>query len=79
MKVVSSLKSLKKRDLNNKLVKRKGEIIRHQQKKSQNESATRLMDIKEQKKTWDVFTAKFVIYVSAAVILILAGMAIFLL
>ena len=34
------------------------------------------MDIKEQKKTWDVFT-KFVIYVSAAVILILAGMAIF--
>ena len=78
MKVVSSLKSLKKRDLNNKLVKRKGKLYVINKKKSQNESATRLMDIKEQKKTWDVFT-KFVIYVSAAVILILAGMAIFLL
>ena len=36
------------------------------------------MDIKDQKKTWEVFT-KFVAIVSAIVILILTGMAIFLL
>ena len=36
------------------------------------------MDIKDQKKTWEVFT-KFVVIVSAIIILILTGMAIFLL
>ena len=70
MKVVSSLKSLKKRDLNNKLVKRRGKLYVINKKNPRMKA--------EQKKTWDVFT-KFVIYVSVAVILILAGMAIFLL
>ena len=54
MKVVSSLKSLKKRDLNNKY-KRKGKLYVIN-KKTKNEIKTRLMDIKDQKETWSGFT-----------------------
>jgi ribosomal protein L36 len=63
MKIKSSLKSLKKRDLNSKLVRRRGIVF---------------MDNENHKSTWNNFT-KFVLWGTVAVIGVLVLMAIFLL
>ena len=80
MKVASSLKSLKKRDLNSKLVKRRGKVYIIN-KKIQNLKHVRvnlIMDNKDHKNTWEGFT-KFVLWGTIAVIVILVALATFLL
>ena len=79
MKIASSLKSLKKRDLNSKLVRRRGRVYIIK-KKIQNlrQDKSNYMDNETHKKTWDNFT-KFVLWGSIAVVIILVLMAIFLL
>ncbi len=79
MKVVSSLKSLKKRDINCKVVRRRGKlyvinkkILNLRQDKDNN------MDIESQKSTWFHFK-KLTFYISLAIIFILFLMAFFLL
>ena len=79
MKVASSLKSLKKRDLNSKLVKRRGKLYVINKKKSKIQSSSRLaMSEDNFKKTYDGFT-KFVLWGTIAVIVILVILAITLL
>ena len=78
MKIASSLKSLKKRDLNSKLVRRRGRFYIINKKNPKFKARQKQMDNDSHKKTWDGFT-KFVLWGSAAVILVLVLMAIFLL
>ena len=79
MKIASSLKSLKKRDLNSKLVKRRGKLYVINKKKSKIQSSARLsMSEQDFKKTYNGFT-KFVLWGTLAVILILVILALTLL
>ncbi len=80
MKVVSSLKSLKKRDINCKVVRRRGKlyVINKKNPKFKARQGQKLMDIRSQKETWSNFK-KLTVYISAAIILVLILMAIFLL
>ena len=83
MKVVSSLKSLKKRDINCKVVRRRGKLYVINKKNPkfkarQGQNFNNFMDIKSQKETWSNFK-KLTVYISAVVILVLVLMAIFLL
>ena len=78
MKIASSLKSLKKRDLNSKLVRRRGRVYVIN-KKILNSKLEKIiiMDNESHKNTWNNFT-KFVLWGSVAVVLVFP-MAIFLL
>ena len=80
MKVVSSLKSLKKRDINCKVVRRRGKlyVINKKKPKFKARQGQLAMDIEPQKETWAYFK-KLTVYISVAVILVLTLMAIFLL
>ena len=79
MKIASSLKSLKKRDLNSKLVKRRGKLYVINKKKSKIQSSPRLtMSDNDFKKTYDGFT-KFVLWGTIAVIALLVILALTLL
>ena len=79
MKIVSSLKSLKKRDLNSKLVRRRGRVYIINKKNPKFKARQKWdMDDKSHKDTWNNFT-KFVLWGSVAVVVILILMAIFLL
>ena len=80
MKVVSSLKSLKKRDLNSKLVKRRGKvyIINKKNPKFKLDKGRLIMNDNNHKNTWEGFT-KFVLWGTIAVIAILVILAITLL
>ena len=80
MKIKSSLKSLKKRDLNSKLVRRRGRvyIINKTNPKFKARQKQFFMDNKNHKSTWNNFT-KFVLWGTVAVIVVLVLMAIFLL
>ena len=79
MKVVSSLKSLKKRDINCKVVRRRGKLYVINKKNPKFKARQgQAMDIDPQRKTWSNFI-KLTTYISAVIIVILALMAIFLL
>ena len=80
MKIKSSLKSIKKRDLNSKLVRRRGRVyvINKTNPKFKARQKIIFMDNDNHKKTWNNFT-KFVLWGSVAVVIILVLMAIFLL
>ena len=80
MKVVSSLKSLKKRDINCKVVRRRGKlyVINKKNPKFKARQGQYFMDIDPQKETWSNFK-KLTIYISVTIILVLVLMAIFLL
>ena len=80
MKIKSSLKSLKKRDLNSKLVRRRGRvyIINKTNPKFKARQKQFFMDNEDHKNTWNNFT-KFVLWGTVAVIGVLFLMAIFLL
>ena len=80
MKIKSSLKSLKKRDLNPKLVRRRGRvyIINKTNPKFKARQKWFFMDNQDHKNTWNKFT-KFVLWGTVAVIGVLVLMAIFLL
>ena len=80
MKIKSSLKSLKKRDLNSKLVRRRGRvyIINKTNPKFKARQKQIFMDDQSHKSTWKNFT-KFVLWGTVAVIGVLVLMAIFLL
>ena len=79
MKVVSSLKSLKKRDINCKVVRRRGKLYVINKKKPKFKARQgQHMDLTPQKETWSNFK-KLTVYISVAVILVLILMAIFLL
>ena len=80
MKIKSSLKSIKKRDLNSKLVRRRGRvyIINKNNPKFKARQKQFFMENEDHKKTWNNFT-KFVLWGTIAVVLILTLMAIFLL
>ena len=80
MKIKSSLKSLKKRDLNSKLVRRRGRvyIINKTNPKFKARQKQFFMDDHDHKDTWNNFT-KFVLWGTVAVIGVLVLMAIFLL
>ena len=80
MKIASSLKSLKKRDLNSKLVRRRGRVyvINKTNPKFKARQKQIFMENENHKKTWNNFT-KFVLWGSVAVIVVLVLMAIFLL
>ena len=79
MKVVSSLKSLKKRDINCKVVRRRGKLYVINKKNPKFKARQgQLMNIDPQKKTWTNFM-KLTTYTSVAIIVVLALMAIFLL
>ena len=80
MKVVSSLKSLKKRDLNSKLVKRRGKlyVINKKIQNLRQDKVKTSMEIEDQKKTWRGFI-KLVIWVTAIIIIILSILGITLL
>ena len=80
MKVVSSLKSLKKRDINCKVVRRRGKlyVINKKNQSLKQDKVSNCMDINSQKETWSNFK-KLTVYVSVSVILVLVLMAIFLL
>ena len=80
MKIKSSLKSIKKRDLNSKLVRRRGRIyiINKVNPKFKARQKQFFMDNDNHKNTWNNFT-KFVLWGTVVVILVLALMAIFLL
>ena len=79
MKIASSLKSLKKRDLNSKLVRRRGRVYIINKKNPKFKARQKqFMDNESHKNTWNNFT-KFVLWGSIAVVIILALMAIFLL
>ena len=78
MKIKSSLKSLKKRDLNSKLVKRRGRVYIINKKNQKFKARQKeFMDTEKHKKTWDNFT-KFVLWGTISVIVILTLLAIFL-
>ena len=79
MKIASSLKSLKKRDLNSKLVKRRGRVyIINKKIRNLKQDKNSFMDNESHKNTWNNFT-KFVLWGTIAVICVLVLMAIFLL
>ena len=79
MKVVSSLKSLKKRDINCKVVRRRGKLYVINKKNPKFKARQgQQMDIGEQKETWSNFK-KLTLYVSATIVFVLILMAIFLL
>ena len=79
MKIKSSLKSIKKRDLNSKLVRRRGRIyIINKTNPKFKARQKQLMDNESHKNTWNNFT-KFVLWGTVAVILVLVLMVIFLL
>ena len=80
MKVVSSLKSLKKRDINCKVVRRRGKlyVINKKIQSLKQDRVKNYMDIDSQKETWSNFK-KLTVYVSVTIILVLVLMAIFLL
>ena len=79
MKIASSLKSLKKRDLNSKLVRRRGRVyIINKKILNLKQDKNRFMDNQSHKNTWNNFT-KFVLWGTIAVICVLVLMAIFLL
>ena len=80
MKIASSLKIVKKRDLNSKLVRRRGRVYIIN-KKIQNLKPDKnrpFMDNESHKNTWNNFT-KFVLWGSIIVVIVLILMAIFLL
>ena len=76
----SSLKSVKKRDLNSKLVRRRGRVyvINKTNPKFKARQKIDFMDNQSHKNTWNNFT-KFVLWGTIAVIVVLVLMAIFLL
>ena len=79
MKIKSSLKSIKKRDLNSKLLEEEEEfmlLIKRTQNLKQDKN--NFMDNENHKNTWNNFT-KFVLWGTVAVITVLVLMAIFLL
>ena len=79
MKIKSSLKSIKKRDLNSKLVRRRGgfmSLIKQIQNLKQDKNS--FMDNENHKNTWNNFT-KFVLWGTVAVVVVLVLMALFLL
>ena len=79
MKVVSSLKSLKKRDINCKVVRRRGKLYVINKKNPKFKARQgQLVNIDPQKKTWTNFM-KLTTYTSVAIVVVLALMAIFLL
>ena len=79
MKIASSLKSLKKRDLNSKMVKRRGRVyIINKTIQNLKQDKNKKMDNESHKNTWNNFT-KFVLWGTIAVVVILLLMAIFLL
>ena len=78
MKIASSLKSLKKRDLNSKLVRRRGRVYIINKKTQNLKLDKNKMDNENHKNTWNNFT-KFVLWGSIAVVMVLILMAIFLL
>ena len=79
MKVVSSLKSLKKRDINCKVVRRRGKlyVINKKNPKFKARQGQVLMDISSHKKTWSNFK-KLTFYISLSIIFTLVLMAVFL-
>ena len=78
MKVASSLKSLKKRDINCKVVRRRGKLYVINKKNPKFKARQgQFMDIDSQKKTWSNFL-KLTTYTSAAIVAVLILMAIFL-
>ena len=79
MKIASSLKSLKKRDLNSKMVRRRGRVYIINKKNPKFKARQKQqMDNENHKNTWNNFT-KFVLWGSIIVVVILILMAIFLL
>ena len=60
MKIASSLKSLKKRDLNSKLVRRRGRVYIINKKIQSSKHVKNRMDNESHKNTWNNFT-KFVL------------------
>ena len=78
MKVASSLKSLKKRDLNSKLVKRRGRLYIINKKIQSLKLARLVMSENDFKKTYSGFT-KFVLWGTLAVIAVLIILALTLL
>ena len=80
MKVVSSLKSLKKRDINCKVVRRRGKlyVINKKNPKFKARQGQLAMDIESQKETW-VYFKKLAIYISIVIIMILVLLVFFLL
>ena len=80
MKVVSSLKSLKKRDINCKVVRRRGKlyVINKKKPKFKARQGQFVMDIVNQKETWSNFK-KLTVYISIIIVAILILMAFFLL
>ena len=79
MKIKSSLKSIKKRDLNSKLVRRRGRVyVINKLILSLKQDKSSFMDNENHKNTWNNFT-KFVLWGTVAVISVLVLMAIFLL
>ena len=79
MKIASSLKSLKKRDLNSKLVRRRGRVyIINKKIPNSKQDKNNFMDNENHKNTWNNFT-KFVLWGTIAVISVLILMAIILL
>ena len=78
MKIASSLKSLKKRDLNSKMVRRRGRVYIINKKNPKFKVDKNKMDNENHKKTWDGFT-KFVLWGSVTIVIILVLLAIFLL
>ena len=79
MKIASSLKSLKKRDLNSKLVKRRGKLYVINKKNPKFKARQgQIMSVNDFKKTYNGFT-KFVLWGTIVVIAILVILAITLL
>ena len=78
MKIASSLKSLKKRDLNSKLVKRRGKLYVINKKIQDLKLVKGSMSDQDYKDTWKGFT-KFVLWGTIAVIAILVILALTLL
>ena len=79
MKIKSSLKSIKKRDLNSKLVRRRGRVyVINKTNPKFKARQKQFMDNDSHKNTWNKFT-KFVLWGTIVVVLVLILMAIFLL
>ena len=79
MKIKSSLKSIKKRDLNSKLVRRRGRVyVINKTNQNLKQDKNNFMDNDNHKNTWNNFT-KFVLWGTVAVIVVLVLMALFLL
>ena len=79
MKIKSSLKSIKKRDLNSKLVRRIGRVyVINKTNPKFKARQVIFMDNENHKSTWNNFT-KFVLWGTVAVVGVLVLMAIFLL